>query len=105
SSDLRMDEIFARYGMTVLIICRALPMLPEVSCCMAGATRMPPARFALAYCLGSVPYALLVAGAGAASSLQNPQPAIFTAIGISLLLWGAWWLLLRDIKYRAKKLS
>lgn len=98
----RMDSAFARYGAVILIICRALPMLPEVSCCMAGATRMPFGKFALAYGLGSIPYACLIASAGAASSLNNPQPAILVAISLSLLLWSAWWLLLRNIKQREK---
>jgi uncharacterized membrane protein YdjX (TVP38/TMEM64 family) len=96
-----MARIFTRYGGLVLIICRAMPILPEVSCCLAGATRMPFMKFAAAFALGTVPYALIAAYAGSRSSLDNPTPAILTAMVLSLLLAGAWTVLLR--RYRAEQ--
>lgn len=90
-----IQQAFNRSGPWVLISCRALPILPEVSCCMAGATRMEFIKFLPLFTLGTVPYALIVTYAGSVSSLERPQPAIITAITISLLLWGSWYLIVR----------
>lgn len=93
-----MAAIFARHGGVVLVVCRALPMLPEISCCLAGATRMRFQKFIVAFVLGTVPYALIATYAGARSSLDDPKPAILAAIGLSVLLAGAWMILLRRYK-------
>ncbi|VAW93330.1 hypothetical protein MNBD_GAMMA20-1880 [hydrothermal vent metagenome] len=95
-----MERVFSLHGSMVLIICRALPILPEVSCCLAGANRMPFWRFLLYYSIGTIPYAFIAAYAGSQSSLNDPTPAIFTAIAISLFLWLAWYLFLRKNKNR-----
>ena len=90
-----MFEMFGRYGIVVLVICRAAPILPEVSCCLAGATRMPLKRFLPAFLLGTVPYALIAAYAGSKSTLDDPMPAILTAVGLSAALSIAWMVLIR----------
>ncbi len=95
-----MESVFSLHGSMVLIICRALPILPEVSCCLAGANRMPFWRFLLYYSIGTIPYAFIAAYAGSQSSLSDPTPAIFTAIAISLFLWLAWYIFLRKNKNR-----
>lgn len=95
-----MHDIYSSYGPIVLIICRALPILPEVSCCMAGATRMPVSKFLGMYSLGSVPYALITTYAGSISTLEKPIPAIIAVIGISLILWLVWLVLGRRIKVK-----
>lgn len=92
----RLDDIhknFSKYGPVILITCRAMPILPEVSCCMAGATHMSFYRFLAMYSLGTVPYALLITYAGSISSLEKPTPAILSAIGIFLVLWLSWFVL------------
>ncbi len=96
-----MTAVFAQYGFIVLIICRALPILPEVSCCLAGATRMRFSKFAAAFLLGTVPYALVATFAGSRSSLDDPKPAILAAIGLSALFAAAWTILLR--RFRAEQ--
>ena len=40
-----MDAIFARHGLVVLSMARAVPILAEVSACLAGATKLPVGRF------------------------------------------------------------
>lgn len=88
---------FNRFGPMVLILCRAVPILPEISSCMAGATRMTFARYLLLYSIGSIPYALLASYAGSISTAEDPMPAIVTAIAISLVLWLAWYILTKKI--------
>lgn len=97
-----MGAVFARYGVVVLVICRALPILPEVSCCLAGTTRMRFSTFIAAFMLGTIPYALIATYAGSRSSLSDPAPAIYAAIGLSILLAGAWTVLLRRYKAHQK---
>ncbi len=92
---IEIQQNFAAYGPVMLIICRALPILPEVSCCLAGATRMPFFRFLTMYSLGTIPYALIVTYSGSISSLDKPMPAILTAIGVTLTLWLSWFVFSR----------
>ncbi len=92
----RMDAIravFAERGMFVLLVCRALPILPEVSCCLAGATRMPLRRFIAGFCIGTVPHAAIAAFSGSRSSMDKPWPAILALIVLPGGLWLCWYLL------------
>ena len=90
-----MESTFKEHGVMLLILSRAAPILPEVSACLAGASRMPFKRFALGWSLGSLPYMTIVCYAGSVSTLENPKPAIFAAMGISLTLWLMWRFILR----------
>jgi len=74
----------------VILLSRGSPILPEVSACMAGMTRMPLGKFLVLWLASSVPYAVIAAYAGSISSLDNPQPAIFAAIGLMSVLWISW---------------
>lgn len=85
-----IEAAFARQDMLVLVVCQALPILPELSATLAGIARMPLRRFVLGYAAGVVPFAFIVAAGGAASSPDDLRPAILTAIATSatlLLLW------------------
>ncbi len=93
-----IETAFERSAPWILISCRALPILPEVSCCMAGATRMRFGKFLPLFSLGTIPYALVVTYAGSLTTLERPQPAIYTAITVSLLLWTGWYMNTRNIK-------
>jgi hypothetical protein len=44
---------------------------------------------------GGTSTAIIAAYAGSKSKLNNPSPAIFTAIGISVVLWFSWVMFLR----------
>lgn len=82
--------IFQSHGAAMIILSRALPILPEVSACLAGLTGMSLTRFLLAWMVSAIPYALIAAYAGSVSNVAQPQPAIFTAIGLSGLFWCSW---------------
>ena len=92
----QMYDVFNRHGMLVLIMSRAMPILPEVSVCLAGICRMPFTRFLLGWSLGTIPYLIIVSYAGSISSLDNPMPAIFTAIAVTGTLWLCWMWFLRN---------
>ncbi|MBT1063212.1 VTT domain-containing protein [Bowmanella sp. Y26] len=95
---------FARHGPILILLARALPILPEVTSCLAGISRMRFAKFMLLWLCSSVPYAMIGAYAGAISSIENPKPAIFTAIGMSTLLWLGWLVAKRRISPAPSKL-
>ena len=97
----RMDAVatFQEHGAVVILLSRASPILPEVSACMAGMTRMPLGKFLVLWLASSVPYAVIAAYAGSISSLDNPQPAIFAAIGLMSFLWISW-LVVRRLSQR-----
>lgn len=81
---------FKRYGLAMILMSRAVPIFPEVSACLAGITKMQLSRFLLAWSLSSVPYAVIASYAGSISSIDNPMPAIYTAILLSGTLWIGW---------------
>ncbi|MCH9813669.1 MAG: VTT domain-containing protein [Epsilonproteobacteria bacterium] len=87
-----MQQLFVKYGTWILIFSRATPILPELTSCMSGVTRMPLYKFTLGWLLGTIPYLTIVTYAGSISSIDNPYPAIITAIIITLILWSVWML-------------
>lgn len=91
-----IEASFARNDMLALFVCQALPILPELCCCLSGIARMNPARFLFGYAVGVVPFACIVAYAGSISTIDQPGPAIYTAIGVSAALLLAWRLLQRS---------
>ena len=97
-----MQAIVSRHGVVALLLCRAVPILPEVCCCLAGANRMPPGRFLGGYLVASVPYAWIAAYAGSRSTLEQPMPGILTAIGITAVLWLCWCLIRRPGQGRCR---
>ncbi len=90
-----VHDLFERFGTGALLIARALPMLPEATCCMAGINRMSFGRFVLYYLLGTVPYAVVLVWLGSVSSRENPYPALGGIVLIYVLLWGIWFFVMR----------
>ena len=82
---------FNQQGFTMIILARAVPMLPEISSYLAGTTKMPFGKFILAWFINTLPYSLLIAYAGSISSVDDPKPAFYSAIGISTTLWIGWY--------------
>lgn len=83
-------ETFRQHGPIVILLARAMPILPEVSACMAGLTGMPFWKFLGLWLVNVVPYCVLAAYAGSVSTLDDPTPAILTAIGLSAFFWSGW---------------
>ncbi len=90
SKRIEVMQIFQQHGFAMILLARALPILPESSACLAGMTKMKFGKFLLAWLLSALPYALIAAYAGSISSVDNPKPAIFAAIGLSGVLWSLW---------------
>lgn len=90
-----IETAFQRNDLLVLFACQALPILPEVSACLAGVSRMPFGRFCAGFGVGVIPFAFIVAWAGSASTLSDPSPAIYTAIAVSVTLLLVWMALRR----------
>ena len=90
-----IEAAFARNDLLLLFVCQAMPILPELSCTLAGIARTRLPRFLFGYAVGVVPFAFIVAYAGSISTLSNPSPAIYTAIGVSVILLLFWTLLKR----------
>lgn len=98
-----MTDLFNKYGVLVLVLSRAVPMLPEISSCLAGTCNMSLKRFLLAWFLGTIPYVCVIAYAGSISNLDNPMPAIYAALGITILFWFIWMVFMRINKRRNLK--
>lgn len=85
-------ELFKNHGAIVVLLSRATPILPEVSACMSGMTKMPFPKFLMLWLISAVPYAAIASYVGSISSWDNPSPAIFTAVGLTVLFWFGWFI-------------
>lgn len=83
---------FRQHSFIMILLSRAMPILPEVTACLAGMTKMKFSKFILAWVISTVPYILIISYAGSISSIENPKPTIYTAIGTSATLWAGWYL-------------
>jgi uncharacterized membrane protein YdjX (TVP38/TMEM64 family) len=93
-----VNSIFHRMGYGMLIIARALPMLPEATCCLSGMMRFNVLKFISYYLLGTLPYAFVLTYLGSISDRNNPYPA-FTGIGlVYLVLYLLWYFKLKNQK-------
>lgn len=91
----QMEQTFDKYGFVMILLSRAMPILPETTACLAGFTRMKPLKFFTAWAISSIPYAMIAAYAGSISTIDNPKPAILTAIGLSLFFWSSWMIFIK----------
>ncbi|WP_298302600.1 TVP38/TMEM64 family protein [uncultured Erythrobacter sp.] len=87
-----MREAFSSHGPGMILLARAAPILPEVTACMAGLTRMSLRRFAMFWSVGTLPYMGTAAYAGSVSTLDDPRPAIFAALGLYAVMWAGWFI-------------
>ncbi|MGJ8629384.1 MAG: TVP38/TMEM64 family protein [Sulfitobacter sp.] len=77
-------------GPVMIMLSRAVPIVTEVTACMAGATQMPFARYCIFFAVGTVPYVMIAAYAGSISSVEYPKPAIFAVLALNVVLWISW---------------
>ncbi len=89
---------FRQHSFIMILLSRAMPILPEVTACLAGMTKMKFSKFILAWSMSTIPYVLIISYAGSVSSFENPKPAIFTAIGVLATLWIGWFLFNQTVK-------
>jgi len=87
-----MKSTFIQHSFVMILLSRAMPILPEVTACLAGMTKMRFSKFILVWLISTIPYVLIISYAGSVSSIENPKPAVYTAIGISVTLWFGWYL-------------
>ena len=83
-------QSFRQYGVGTILLSRAVPILPEVSACMAGLTAMPKLKFITTWMLSTIPYAIIANYAGSISNESNPKLAILTALGLTAFFWLGW---------------
>jgi len=95
---LELREQFTRYGLLMIIFSRAIPILPEITACLSGLTKMPFTKFLFAWTVSSVPYAVIATYSGSISSVENPKPAIITAVALTVIMWFAWFVIKRISK-------
>jgi len=83
---------FDKGGFAMILLSRAVPILPEATACLAGMTNMRFRKFMFAWSVSTIPYVLIATYAGSISSVSDPKPAIFSAIIMSSFLWVSWFL-------------
>ncbi len=91
-------DAFLENGFLTILLSRALPVLPEVSTCIAGMTKMPFLKFFTAWLISITPYTIIAAYAGASSSAKSPEPAIIAWAVLTSFLWICWFFFKRKRK-------
>ena len=85
SSDDEIEKFrgfFESWGVYAIIISRALPIMPEVMCILAGLSRMSFKKFLVSLLAGTIPVATLLAIAG-----DSSEYAVLIAVTVPVLLW------------------
>lgn len=88
----QMQQVFNQQGKKIILISRAMPMLPEISACLAGSNRLPFTEFLFFFSIATLPYGFIAAFAGSHSNIENPLPALIAAVLVPLILWVCWFL-------------
>lgn len=81
------EKLFLKLGPWLIVVARAIPMLPEITSCLAGVYRMDFKRYLFFYVLGTVPYVTVLAYSGSHTAVTKPWPAIVTVLFLNLSLW------------------
>jgi uncharacterized membrane protein YdjX (TVP38/TMEM64 family) len=99
--DLARGKILSttEIGIWVIVLSRWLPVFPEVISCMAGLTRMTPARFHTGLLCGALPMGFVYAYVGS-TGVENPT----LALALSALLPAVIWMFIRSV-YKFKRLQ
>jgi len=82
----RSERFFARAGGYAVALSRGLPVLPEVTACLAGLSRMRRRIFYPALALGSFATGFAYAGLGYAGR-ENPTVSLLLGAAIPVALW------------------
>jgi uncharacterized membrane protein YdjX (TVP38/TMEM64 family) len=96
----QMKQLFNTHGMILIMLSRAVPLLPEISACLAGTCHMNLKKYLLAWTIGTIPYICIMTYAGSISSIDNPKPALIAAIGITVLFSIGWFIFKKINKYK-----
>ncbi|MGI9022210.1 MAG: VTT domain-containing protein [Acidimicrobiales bacterium] len=84
----RADALLDRWGLLAIVVTRPVPILAETTAAMAGASRMPLGRAALAAAAGALPGAVVYALAGSlAVDASMEIVVIVTVLVVGGLLW------------------
>ncbi|MDF3069387.1 MAG: hypothetical protein K0R38_4988 [Polyangiaceae bacterium] len=94
----RAREAMARHGRWLLLVCRGVPVLAEASTLLAGATRLTPARFAVATTLGNVGLACAYASIGVLE--LSGKSALLASFALGVAVPGAFLLAWRSLTPR-----
>ena len=87
----RADSFFARNGFVTVSLSRFIPGVRVVAAVMAGATRMPWRRFALANAIGAVAWATSVAGLAYLLGPVGAASMVVAGLALGpLAVLGAW---------------
>ena len=97
-----LTETFNRSGPVMIMLSRAAPIVPEVTACMAGATKMNFSRYLTYFSLSTLPYVLIASYAGSVSSVESPQPAIIAVLILYATLWIGWYVFQRTTSVASK---
>ncbi|MBT6329634.1 MAG: VTT domain-containing protein, partial [Kordiimonadaceae bacterium] len=93
-----LHSSFNQHGFVMILLSRAVPILPEVTTVIAGMSGMAYPKFLAAWSISIIPYCLFAAYAGSLSTINSPEPAIIVWAFLSSILWTGWYIFNRKRK-------
>lgn len=81
-------QLSERHGPWIIALSRTLPILPEVTTCLAGVTRMPARKFFISLACGSLPTGFLYAAVGSLGE-THATLAFWASLLLPVLLYTA----------------
>lgn len=102
---VRAARVFAGgLGGWMVALSRWMPLLPELTACMAGLTKMSRRRFLPALACGCLPMGLVFAAVGSTGT-NRPELAIGLSVLIPAVLYAgtAWWMKRREMPGRTRQ--
>jgi uncharacterized membrane protein YdjX (TVP38/TMEM64 family) len=83
---LRAHQLLERYGVTLVLMSRALPLLPEAVSCLAGLVKMPLRSFVPALAVGALVMGFLFAAVGELGQVYG-NLALSLSVILPIVLW------------------
>lgn len=92
---IKLQQFYKAQGAWAIAVTRALPVLPEVLCCLAGLSRMPFGKFMLALVCGSLPLAFIFAFWGSIAGDESVSNVLIAIVVPAILFLPVWLLIMR----------
>jgi uncharacterized membrane protein YdjX (TVP38/TMEM64 family) len=83
----RAEQLFERFGVRTLLVCRAVPVLAEASVIAAGVARMDLVRFGAATLLPNIVISAAYAAGG--DAVRQGRPAVLVGVLVAMALMTA----------------
>lgn len=81
---------FKKHAFLMILLSRAVPLIPEVSICLSGITKTKPQIFLPPWIISTISYSLVTSYSGSIASIEDPGRGVIFIFGNFLILFIGW---------------